>query len=155
KPCEQVEPKCSRTPKQSAPVAGLKPLVLQSKAREREQQNVIVLRHVLRVVQVRRGAQQRQSTSDRFQRRKTEQTKKVKHCECGEHIDEDIRADADEDATDGWVGFRARVVAPERQMVCSGADKIGWKHEQGLPYAVPRVEAPATAMKPKLRILVR
>jgi hypothetical protein len=71
-----------------------------------------------------------------------------------EHIDEDVGADAGDDAADGWVFFSACVAAQKGQMGCGGTDEVGWKHEQRLADAVPGVEAASTPVKSELGVFV-
>src|SRR5258707_6194728 len=74
--------------------------------------------------------------------------------EGGEDVNQDVGADADDDAADGWICLRAYIAAPQRQMGGGGADEVGGKDEQGLTNAVPGVEAAAASVKSELGVFV-
>jgi hypothetical protein len=95
---------------------------------QRQQHDVVVLHHVLRVVQVRGAEQQRQNAGDRLFDAEPQLAQETEAHQRRQNIDQDVGAVADENRADCRIGVV--VCGKERQLLQAGADHVRGQHEQ-------------------------
>jgi len=141
---EQVQSEGRRADQKGAPGAGLQPFVLEGEADKREETDVVVLHHVLRVVQVRGEQEQSERAGDGLVYGEVKLAQKAEGNERGEDAEQDVGAEGDEDAADGWVV--AEVVGEDGEVLDPGADDVGGEHEQRLTDTVPALQGASAAV---------
>src|ERR1700733_707675 len=140
---EQVQAEGASPDEKCAPAASLEPLIFECEAGDREEKDVVVLHHVLRVMEMRGGEKQRQDAGDGMVRCESELTQNAETHERRKNSDKDIGGEADEDVTGGWVCVL--VVVEERKVFEKSGDHVLGQHEHRLADAVPALKsAPAT-----------
>ena len=126
------------------------PLVLERESDEREKHDVVVLLHVLRVMQMRGAKQHGQHAPHGLAHFEAQLPQQAKSNDCREHIQQDVRAVAHEDAADCGIVLVSRKNLP----VCDpGGDHIGRQHEQRLTNAVPAIDLAIPTVESELGIL--
>ena len=141
---QQIEAERSRANQQRAPAAAAQPLVLIREAGHAQQEDVVVLHHVLRVMEMGGRQQQSQNTHHRLRDAEIQLPQKAEANQRSQHRHQDVNAVADDDVAHAGIGV---VILGKDWETCDvGANHIRRQQDQGLTEAIPTLELSPAAM---------
>ncbi len=148
---KQVQSEGGRADEKRAPAARPQPLILKRETGQRQQHDVVVLLHVLRIVQVRSAEQQCQDAENGFLHGKRKLAQKAECDERSQNVNQDACQVDNHDAAHGRIVF---VIGENRQPRDAGSHQVRGQHEQALADPEPAVEPPAAANETELGIFI-